>query len=94
MLSVEAELLCSKKGLPSATCLAPYGLRDCPNSFAVTLELAEGSKNVDLLDHLLLCEMCREHIAAREKSSQEERDTQVRDALVRVKEQKWCKNES
>ena len=86
MVSIEVELLCSKKGLPTATCLAPYGLRDCPNSFAITLELAEGSRNVDLLEHLLLCVNCREHIAAREKaSSQDERDAQVRDALVRVK---------
>jgi hypothetical protein len=88
-LSAEVELICSRKGLPTATCLVPYGLRDCPDSFAKTLELAEGSGNVDLLEHLLLCVNCREHIAAREKSSsQEERDVLVRDALARVKKQK------
>ena len=87
--SVEVELFCSSKGLPTVTCLAPYGLRDCPNSFARTLELAEGSGNINLLEHLLLCISCRKHIAAREKSSsQEERDVQVREALTQVKQKK------
>jgi hypothetical protein len=93
MLSVEVELFCLKKCLPSAICLAPYGLRDCPNSFAITLELAEGSGNIDLLEHLLSCVSCREHIAAREKSSsQEERDAEISAALVRVKKQKGHKD--
>ena len=93
MLSAEVESICSRKGLPTATCLAPYGLRDCPNSFAIIIELAEGSGNVGLLEHLLLCVNCREHIAAREKSSsQEERDALVRDAFVRVEKTKMAQN--
>jgi len=78
---VAGELICSKKNLPTAMCVIAYGMRDCPDAFVRTLELAEGSGNVDLLAHLLSCESCRTHIAERE---QRRRDNLVRDALKRI----------
>ena len=59
----------------------------------MTLELAEGSGNTELLAHLLECIECRDCIARREKySSQEERDALVRDVLDRVKQKKLRKD--
>ena len=79
------EISRSKPQLASPDCLIFYRLRKIP--LAQVIYLAMFFKEVDVLQHALMCEECRMHIQMREQfSSEAEMDIEINEALKCIKE--------